>query len=33
MDPGEIWYGLVEFGSDRQHVDNAKALFVKIKRV
>jgi hypothetical protein len=33
MDPGEIWYGLVEFGSDRQHADNAKALFVKIKRV
>ena len=33
MDPGEIWYGLVEFGSDRQHADNAKALFVKIRRV
>ena len=33
MDPGEIWYGLVEFGSDRRHPDNAKALFVKIRRV
>jgi hypothetical protein len=33
MDPGETWYGLVEFGSDRKHPDNAKALFVKIKRV
>jgi hypothetical protein len=33
MDPGEIWYGLVEFGSDRRHADNAKALFVKIRRV
>jgi subtilisin family serine protease len=33
MDPGETWYGLVEFGSDRKHADNAKALFVKIRRV
>jgi hypothetical protein len=33
LDAGETWYGLVEFGSDRQHADNAKALFVKIRRV
>jgi subtilisin family serine protease len=33
MDAGEIWYGLVEFGTDRRRADNAKALFVKIRRV
>jgi hypothetical protein len=33
MDPGETWFGLVELGSDKQHANNAKALFVKIERV
>jgi subtilisin family serine protease len=31
--PGETWFGLVELGSDKQHPNNAKALFVKIERV
>jgi subtilisin family serine protease len=33
MAAGETWFGLVELGSDKQHPNNAKALFVKIERV
>jgi subtilisin family serine protease len=33
MDPGETWFALVELGSDKQHPNNAKALFVRIERV
>lgn len=33
LDSGETWFGLVELGSDKQHPNNAKALFVTIKRV
>ena len=33
LDPGETWFGLVELVFDKQHLNNAKALFVKIERV
>jgi hypothetical protein len=33
LTPGQTWFGLVELGSDKQHPNNAKALFVKIERV
>jgi subtilisin family serine protease len=33
LDPGETWFGLVELGSDKNYRNNAKALFVTIKRV
>ena len=33
LDSGETWFGLVELGSDKKHPNNAKALFVTVKRV